>query len=280
MYVCSMEGCTTAGLLFVCCHGNHSAPLWHDIKQLLSLRHTSCHYPAYLNTFLVCRVFIMVCGLPDNDIHDPASCTQVSHSHLLGPTPTVNCLVITKFVLLHLLNLLLLLLLLLLSLSLVLTGRLVLSVVGIESSPELYTAAIGFYTVWILSRVLTYLYEHVARGLEGVLALGKLVVVTVSSMHWLSMDVVCVRVCLCGWVHACMHVCIVCACVCVFVCLCVSVCVSVCVCVHVCVCVCVCVCLCVCVHVCVCVCVCLCVCACSSHSLNSLPKQCDLLIGS
>ena len=132
----------------------------------------------------------MVCGLTDNDIHEAAGCTQVSYSHLLGPTPTVNCLVITMFLLLHHLNLLLLLLFLLLLsflvLSLVLTGRFVLSLVGIESSPELYTAAIGFYTVWILSRVLTYLYEHVARGLEGVLALGKLVVVTVSSMHWLS----------------------------------------------------------------------------------------------
>ena len=205
----------------------------------------------------------MVCGLPDNDIHDAASCTQVSHSHLLGPTPTVNCLVITMFVLLHLLNLLLLLLLLLLSLlvlSLVLTGRLVLSVVGIESSPELYTAAIGFYTVWILSRVLTYLYEHVARGLEGVLALGKLVVVTVSSMHWLSMDVVCVCVCVCLCVHAC--VCVVCVCACVCVCVCVHVCVCVSVCVFVCVCACVCVSVCVSVcvrvhvHVCACVCVC------------------------
>lgn len=56
----------------------------------------------------------MVCGLTDNDIHEAASCTQVSYSHLLGPTPTVNCLVITMFLLLHHLNLLLLLLLLLL----------------------------------------------------------------------------------------------------------------------------------------------------------------------
>ena len=51
---------------------------------------------------------------------------------------------------------------------------------GIESGPELYTAAIGFYAVWILSRVLTYVYEHVARGLEGLLSLIKLVIVTVS----------------------------------------------------------------------------------------------------
>lgn len=55
----------------------------------------------------------MVCGLTDNDIHEAAGCTQVSYSHLLGSTPTVNCLVITMFLLLHLLNLLLLLLLLL-----------------------------------------------------------------------------------------------------------------------------------------------------------------------
>ena len=62
----------------------------------------------------------------------------------------------------------------------VLTGRFILSLVGIGSGPELYTAAIGFYTVWILSRVLTYLYEYVARGLDGLLSLMKLVFVTVS----------------------------------------------------------------------------------------------------
>ena len=100
-------------------------------------------------------------------------CTQVSH--LLGPT--ASCSVITKFLLINYTQYLLLLPPFL---SSVLTGRFVLSLVGIESSPELYTAAIGFYTVWILSRVLTYLYEHVARGLEGMLSLGKLVIVTVS----------------------------------------------------------------------------------------------------
>lgn len=44
-YVTLYGGLHHCWLLFVCCHGNHSAPLWHDIKQLLSLRHTSCHCP-------------------------------------------------------------------------------------------------------------------------------------------------------------------------------------------------------------------------------------------
>ena len=76
---------------------------------------------------------------------------------------------------------------------------------------------------------------------------------------------VCVGVCGCRRVFACVRVCV-CVCVCVYVrvyvCMCVCVCVCVYVCVYVCMCVCVYVCMSMCIYVCMCVCVYMCVCVC------------------
>jgi E3 ubiquitin-protein ligase MARCH6 len=60
----------------------------------------------------------------------------------------------------------------------VLAGRLLLSVIGISPVPDLYASAIGFYTVWIICRLLYYLWDHLKQGLEGFLLLAKFVVLT------------------------------------------------------------------------------------------------------
>lgn len=52
----------------------------------------------------------------------------------------------------------------------VLLGRLVLSLFGILSAPEIYTAAIGFYLIWAMIRCGSTLVTYAATGLRSFLS--------------------------------------------------------------------------------------------------------------
>ena len=64
--------------------------------------------------------------------------------------------------------------------STVLIGRLLLSVIGISAAPDLYASGIGFYAVWVACRGIYYLWDHLKDGLNGVLSLSKMLILTVS----------------------------------------------------------------------------------------------------
>ena len=52
-------------------------------------------------------------------------------------------------------------------LLIVLLGRLVLSLFGILSAPEIYTAAIGFYLIWAMIRCGSTIVKYAAGGLRS-----------------------------------------------------------------------------------------------------------------
>lgn len=70
-------------------------------------------------------------------------------------------------------------------LLIVLLGRLVLSLFGILSAPEIYTAAIGFYLIWAMIRCGSTIVKYAAGGLRSFLS---------ETMKWtviVSIDIDC-----------------------------------------------------------------------------------------
>lgn len=67
-------------------------------------------------------------------------------------------------------------------LLIVLLGRVVLSLFGILSAPEIYTAAIGFYLIWAMIRCGSTIISYAAAGLRSFLSetLKWIVIVCIS----------------------------------------------------------------------------------------------------
>ena len=67
-------------------------------------------------------------------------------------------------------------------LLIVLLGRLVLSLFGILSAPEIYTAAIGFYLIWAMIRCISTIVKYAAGGLRSFLSeiLKWIVIVSIN----------------------------------------------------------------------------------------------------
>ena len=65
----------------------------------------------------------------------------------------------------------------------VLLGRVVLSLFGILSAPEIYTAAIGFYLIWAIIRCGTTIFKYASAGLKSFLSeiLKWTVIVCISN---------------------------------------------------------------------------------------------------
>ena len=55
-------------------------------------------------------------------------------------------------------------------LLIVLLGRVVLSLFGILSAPEIYTAAIGFYLIWAIIRCGTTVFKYASAGVKSFLS--------------------------------------------------------------------------------------------------------------
>ena len=68
-------------------------------------------------------------------------------------------------------------------LLIVLLGRVVLSLFGILSAPEIYTAAIGFYLIWAMIRCGTTVFSYATAGLKSFLSetLKWTVIVCISN---------------------------------------------------------------------------------------------------
>lgn len=68
-------------------------------------------------------------------------------------------------------------------LLIVLLGRVLLSLFGILSAPEIYTAAIGFYLIWAMIRCGTTIFKYASAGVKSFLSetLKWTVIVCISN---------------------------------------------------------------------------------------------------